>query len=67
MGEGESKRQTHEESQREEDVRERPPVKLGVTAPVVEAGHWGSYDCGERLETEALKVWVLYRCSGCSV
>lgn len=58
-------KQRHKKSQREEDVRERPQPHWAVS--LVEAGCEGLYDCGERLVAEAVMVWVLYRCSGCSV
>lgn len=63
-GEGESKRQREAQSkietQKEPERRGHPHWAVSL----VEAGHGGSHDCGERLEAEALKVWIPYRRSG---
>lgn len=48
------------ETQREPERRGCPCWALSL----MEAGHQGSHDCGERLEAEDLKVWIPYRCSG---
>lgn len=58
QGEGE----TEAETQRGND-KDRPLSHAGQR-------RWqkqGSCDCGERLQAEALKAWVLQGCSGCSV
>lgn len=51
---------------REKRMSERVPQPHWAVS-LVKAGCEGSHDCGERLEAEALMVWVLYRCSDCSV